>query len=93
MRKIALPAVCLGAALYFAHHALDDAQGWRRSSQLTGDLRAAEEQLAAEQAKSTALQQRVDGLNGKSLDPDLLDEQARQSLGLAKPDEIIIYKP
>lgn len=93
LRKIAVPALCVGAAIYFAHHALYDPQGWRHSAQLTQDLKSAEEELKAEQAKTGELQQRVDGLSGKSLDPDLLDEQARKSLGLAQPDEIIIYKP
>jgi cell division protein FtsB len=35
----------------------------------------------------------VSALHSQKIDPDLLDERAREVLGLARPDEIIIFKP
>lgn len=93
IRRLALPVMSIAGGVYFAHHALYDPMGWRHARQLSRDIVQAEQKLQLEEAKTAEIQRRVDGLNGKSLDPDLLDERARQSLGLAKPDEIIIYKP
>jgi cell division protein FtsB len=77
---------------YFGHHALFDENGLRRLLSLRGQL--AERQLALDDAKAkrVAMEAKVNALSGKGIDPDLLDERARETLGLARPDEIIIFK-
>ena len=39
-----------------------------------------------------ALEHRVQLLRPESVDPDLLEEQARARLGLSEPDEVVILK-
>jgi cell division protein FtsB len=43
-------------------------------------------------AERAALEHRVRLLRPESVDPDLLDEQARARLGLSQPDEVVILK-
>jgi cell division protein FtsB len=47
-------------------------------------------ELATVQAERAAIANKTRRLSSDSLDPDLLDEQARKVLGLGRPDELII---
>jgi cell division protein FtsB len=48
------------------------------------------EELTALQGDRVAIANKTRRLSVESLDPDLLDEQARKVLGLGRPDEIIL---
>jgi cell division protein FtsB len=48
--------------------------------------------LAELKAERDEKERQVRMLSPDSLDPDLLDERAREALGLARPDEIVIFK-
>lgn len=80
------------AMTYFGYHALFDDHGLRRLLSLRGTLEERQAVLEAEQARRSALEAKVSALQPRRIDPDLLDERARETLGLARPDEIIIYK-
>jgi len=54
-----------------------------QSAQLTGDL-------AAIQKQRGDFERRVALLRPESVDPDMLDEMARQTLDVAKPNELIV---
>lgn len=90
---LALPAACILAMAYFGHHALFDDHGLRRLLGLNEELADRQALLDAEIAKRSALEAKVNALRSPRIDPDLLDERARETLGLARPDEIIIFKP
>jgi cell division protein FtsB len=90
--SMALPGACILAMAYFGHHALFDDHGLRRLLGLNEELADRQAALETETTKRSVLQAKVDGLNAPNIDPDLLDERARETLGLARPDEIIIYK-
>ena len=81
---------CLGLLGFFAWHAWEGPRGFRfseklkiQSAQLTADL-------AAIQKQRTSFEQRVALLRPESVDPDMLDEMARQTLDVAKPNELIV---
>ena len=59
---------------------------------LTNEIRAAKEEAAEVHAEREALERRVSHLRPESLDRDLLDERARATLNVARPDEIVILK-
>ena len=83
---------CASLALlgFFAWHAWEGPRGFRfndklksQSAQLTGDLTAIQNQR-------TGFEHRVALLRPESVDPDMLDEMARQTLNVARPNELIV---
>ena len=76
--------------LYFAYAAVQGPSGILRRIQIqaeTEDLREARDVL---QADVTRMQNLTRRLSDDYLDLDLLDERAREVLGLMRPDEVII---
>jgi cell division protein FtsB len=61
--------------------------------QREAELAAAKAGLAQAEAERGAWQQRVASLKADHLDPDMLDQQARAVLNMAKPNEIIVPYP
>ncbi len=92
-RRVFVPALCLPVVAFYAHHALVDEHGLRRLLSLQEEVAAQRATLIVERSKAEALKAEVGALGGETIDRDLLDEQARIRLGLARPDEIIIFKP
>ena len=81
-------AIALMAYLSFA--ALQGEHGLFSLLKVEGEEGRLQEQLSALQAERAILANRTERLSEESLDADLLDEQARKVLGLARPDEIIV---
>ncbi|MCQ0968925.1 septum formation initiator family protein (plasmid) [Paracoccus sp. TK19116] len=80
----------IGLGLYFAFAAVQGPSGILRRVQVeaeTDELLAERERLQAEVGEMQNLTRR---LSDEYLDIDLLDERARDVLGLARPDEVII---
>jgi cell division protein FtsB len=92
LEQALLPMGCLIAMAYFAHHALFDDHGLRRLLSLKAEVAEHAQARDAERARRAELEAKVKALQAQHIDPDLLDERARETLGLARPDEIIIYK-
>jgi cell division protein FtsB len=84
--------ICLAAMVFFAHSALFDPHGLRRLLSLKATLSERETVLTERLALREEKEKRVHMLSPDRLDPDLLDERARAALGLARPDEIVIFK-
>ncbi|MGI9437186.1 MAG: FtsB family cell division protein [Geminicoccaceae bacterium] len=85
-----LVIVGLGLAVYFGYHAVNGSRGLLASQHLTDELKAAEMRLAALERERQALEQNVKRLRPESLDPDLIDELARETLGMVDADDVII---
>lgn len=83
---------CLAAMAFFAHAALFDPHGLRRLLSIQAALAEREAELERLTAERQKKEHQVRLLSPDSLDPDLLDERARAALGLARPDEIVIFK-
>jgi cell division protein FtsB len=85
------PALALLAILYFAYHAVHGTRGilaWRHLEQKVEET---ERELAAVRDRRETLEHRVGLLHPQTLDRDMLDEAVRRGLGLARPDEIVIF--
>ena len=80
----------IATMVFFAYAALQGQYGLFRLFQ----VQARENQLMAEldvlQDESVQLEHRTRRLSNQYLDLDLLDEQARKVLGMARGDEIVI---
>lgn len=85
-----LTVVCLGLAVYFGYHAVNGNRGLLASQQMEQDLDAFEQQLSALERERADLERKVERLRPESLDPDLIDELARDMLSMAESDDVII---
>ena len=89
-----LPQI-LGAAIciYFAYHAVQGDRGliaWLQHSRELVESESVLADLASERAK---LEHRVSQLRAESLDPDMLEEQARTMLNFGEPDDRTLLLP
>lgn len=85
-----LLVIGISLAFYFGYHAVNGSRGLLASQQLQQDLRAAEKRLARIERERTSLERRVKRLRPGNLDPDLIDELARETLSMVEPDDVII---
>ncbi len=90
-RYIAGPV--LGACVfgYIAYHAVQGERGifaWLKLTQQVEESRAT---LDSASAEWEVLERRTSLLRPDNLDPDLLSERARAVLGLAHPNDVVIY--
>jgi len=81
-------AACIVA--YFIYHTIQGDRGWLEMLRLKNQVNTAQNDLLRLQKERRDLDHRVHLLRSDSLDPDLLDEQSRKTLGYTKPDEIVI---
>jgi cell division protein FtsB len=83
-----------GVALtgYFAYHLVEGDRGLNAWVRLSQELHAADDTLAAVAAERARLAHRVSQMQPRHIDRDLLDQQARQILDVAAPNEIVIMR-
>lgn len=84
----AVVAIALMAYLVFA--ALQGQHGLFRLFQIEAQEKRLQAELDALRAERAAVENKTRRLSTETLDLDLLDEQARKTLGLGRPDEILI---
>ncbi len=85
-----MPVIGATVIFYFAYHAIQGERGLVTRWRLDQQLATADAKLADLKARRELLQHRVSLMRPGSLDPDLLDERARETLGLLGPDEAVI---
>jgi len=85
----------LGAAIcaYFAYHAVQGDRGLIAWLQLSRELTESQTALADLSAERATLEHRVSLLRAESLDPDMLEEQARTMLNFGGPDDRTLLLP
>ena len=88
-------ASVIGACIvgYFLYHTVEGEHGLVAEMHLQNEVNAAQANLAKLRQEHEALDHRVRLMRPESLDPDLLDEQARKTLDYSKPNEIIVLTP
>ena len=91
------PVICLLiavlAGLYFAFAAVQGPSGILRRVQLTAETQALETERDALRAEVDKMRNLTRRLSDQYLDLDLLDERARDVLGMVRSDEILIPPP
>ncbi|HWK47310.1 MAG TPA: septum formation initiator family protein [Stellaceae bacterium] len=92
-RSLLGPAIGLCLSGYFVYHLVEGDRGLGAWLRLTQQIRVAKTQAASVKAERDSVEQHVAALRSDHLDPDMLDEQARGSLDLVAPNEIVILRP
>lgn len=87
----AAPILGLLFFCYFSYHLVEGDRGLFSYLKLQNEIQTAEAAFYITDAERKGLEKRVLLLNPKNLDLDMLEERARDVLGLAHPDEIVIY--
>lgn len=90
LRALAPPVVFLALTYYFGWNAVHGKSGLEAQHVQQQQLDAAVKHNTAAAAERAAWQTRIADLNGRSIQPDMLDEQARQVLNLANPQDMVI---
>jgi len=93
LKPLLIPAACLLILGYFAFHAVEGDFGLFALQK----LKDREASLLAELDKLTRekkrMEKRVALMRPESLDPDMIDEKARESLNMAHRDDRVILLP
>lgn len=92
-RQAILPTIIALVALYFGLYAFVGPKGFRALAEQEQKLAEKAAALAIAEEEQAMLEQRVRLLNGKAIDRDLLEEEARRVLNRAHPDEVIVLMP
>ncbi|NJO37233.1 MAG: septum formation initiator family protein [Rhizobiales bacterium] len=80
----------IGLAAYFGYHAVHGSRGMIASREKADEFAMARRELAVLQDERLRLERRVMRLRPESLDPDLIDELARETLSMVEADDVII---
>lgn len=84
------PALFAVAVFYLAFHVVNGERGLYAYFKQSRNLEVSHAELAQLTAKREKLERKVMLMSDQSLDKDLLEEQARRLLGMAKESEIIL---
>ena len=87
---LAFFAVAFTLGAYFTFAAVQGDYGLFRRAEIQADARILQDQLDALNAEVAAMENLTTRLSDAYLDLQLLDEQARDVLGLLRADEIVI---
>jgi cell division protein FtsB len=85
------PILGLLLVCYFSYHLIEGDRGLFAYLKLQQETSQEQAQLRLIELEREKLEKRVDLLNPENLDLDMLEERAREVLGLAHPDEVVIY--
>lgn len=88
--QLALWLVAAGAVVYFGQQAYVGAHGLVASRSTEVEVAELTQRLDKLKAERAAIEHRIDLLSTERLDPDLLDEQARDDLGWLSPNDRVI---
>lgn len=88
---LALYAVSGSAASYFVWHAYNGSRGLKAKEEYRQKIDELTTQLHALQDERASWERRVAMMSADSIDRDLLEEQARVTLGRVQKDELIVF--
>ena len=83
-------AVAFSLGAYFTFAAVQGSYGLFRRAEVTADAEKLRQELAVLEARVEKMENLTRRLSDEFLDLDLLDQQARDVLGLMRTDEIVI---
>ena len=87
LKAILLPAALGAAILYFSYHALAGEQGLARWTELQGDERQLQQELAELEDLRDQKNESLARLRDETLDTDYLEEVARTKLSYVRSDK------
>lgn len=93
LQVLGLYAVAAAAIAYFGFHAWHGDHGMVAKQQLVAEIAALQGQLDRLKAERVEVERRVKLLRPEALDPDMLDQRARQMLNFADPRDLVLLTP
>jgi cell division protein FtsB len=88
--SLALPVALLAVVWFFSLQIFTGNYGHIALEKTQREYAAKEREIAALEARETALRERNAGLRAEALDLDLLDERARDVLGMIGREEVFL---
>ena len=92
LQQLYLPAITVMFLAYFAYHAFHGDYGLFARERFDSEAARLGEELADLEAAKGKLERRVALLRPESLDPDMIEERARESLNVVHQDEVVIFR-
>lgn len=93
LQVLGLYAMAAAAVAYFGFHAWHGDHGMKAKQQLLAEIAELGGQLERLRAERTEVERRVRLLRPEALDPDMLDQRARQMLNFTDPRELVLMTP
>ncbi|GHH20748.1 cell division protein FtsB [Sphingomonas sp. UYEF23] len=90
LRRAIAPAALLIVGIFFGGYAIFGPNGALAYGDIERQLAVKQRELAMLDRNRTELKNRVELLDPRHADPDLVDELARKDLGVAHQDEVIV---
>ena len=91
--RLILPVATALFLTYFGYHALYGGNGLYSKHIVEAQTQELQARLDGLTARREALQRQVALLSDGTIERDMLDEQARRTLNMAQPGELVILKP
>ena len=90
LSRLFVPVLAVMFLGYFGYHAFTGSYGLWSLDRLEGEAETLKAQVEALKAERARIERRVAFLKPDSLDADVIDTEARMSLNLLRPDEVVI---
>ena len=90
LHRIWVPLFAILFVAYFAYHAQNGTYGLDSLKRLEAEAVTLKAQVDKLREERAAIEQKVAWLKPDSLDADVVDTEARTSLNLLRPDEVVI---
>jgi cell division protein FtsB len=87
-----LPILLLCLAGYFIYHAIEGDRGFLAYKRLAEEIGRVQTGTDAVRGERRRLEHRVALFGRNQIDGDILEERARDVLGLAHPDDVVLYE-
>ncbi len=93
LRGLVAPAIFLALTYYFGWNAVHGKSGLEAQAAQRAQLANVQKQADTTHQRLVLWQTRVADLNGQAIQPDMLNEEAREVLNLADPDDLVVELP
>jgi cell division protein FtsB len=85
-------AACVALLGYIGWHTLHGPRSFDNRDRLAAEAQEFETLLAVTESQRAKIDQRVQLMRPETVDPDMLDELARQTLDYALPGDLVVLK-
>ncbi|MGE4480616.1 FtsB family cell division protein [Acidocella sp.] len=93
LRGLVAPSIFLALTYYFGWNAVHGKSGLEAQAAQRTQLQSAQTNAEATHGRLVMWQTKVKDLAGQSIQPDMLDEQAREVLNLSDPNDLVVDLP
>ena len=87
---LVIPTVCIAVTAYFGYSGIFGQRGIIARNGTEAELAVKQEELSRLRTERRAVEHRIQLLNAKALDADMLDEVARGMLSHGRTDEVAV---